>query len=488
MVRRDLLGRIRRTVARGRAVGAGQLAAALAGFDPEQGPLRLRGARIEGELDLAHRSLGFAVELTECEFTGRLDLTGLSVGALDLTGSSMPALHADGIAVAADLCLSGARIGVGGGHSVPLGAAPGAGDDTRGPRRVHEEHADAPVRLRDATVGGNLRAEELVIASDGPWALLAPRMTVEASLQARGLTTGGALYLRDARIGHGVSLNGASVGGLDATGIACGGSFHADWGFRSTGEVLMRGAQADSLVTFHDALLEAPAGGLILGRLTTARLRIDLRGAPAGQVVLRDARIGSLVDSPKSWPEPGRLDIEGLTYDRLASPGSAGPVTARDRLRWLGLAPGTGAGSYEQLAQSYEAAGDERSARTVRHARERRLRRGDRLTGRIWGAVQDALFGYGYAPRRALFWLVGLVAAGSAWFASNPPPPIVRTGQRAWDPVLYSLDLLIPVASLGYRSAFDPSGADKAVAVFLILSGWLLATAVIAGARRAVRG
>jgi hypothetical protein len=122
----------------------------------------------------------------------------------------------------------------------------------------------------------------------------------------------------------------------------------------------------------------------------------------------------------------------------------------------------------------------------VRHARERHLRRGDRLTGRIWGALQDVLFGYGYAPRRALLWLLALVAGGSTWFSVRAPAPVGGSGQRAFDPVLYCMDLLIPVVSLGYRSAFDPVGWDKAVAVFLIVSGWLLATAVVSGASRAL--
>ncbi|MFD0470454.1 hypothetical protein ACFQ0B_20665 [Nonomuraea thailandensis] len=54
----------------------------------------------------------------------------------------------------------------------------------------------------------------------------------------------------------------------------------------------------------------------------------------------------------------------------------------------------------------------------------------------------------------------------------------------AWDPVLYVLDLIVPVANLGHRTAWDPAGIDKAVSVVLILSGWLLATAVIAGVGR----
>jgi hypothetical protein len=83
-----------------------------------------------------------------------------------------------------------------------------------------------------------------------------------------------------------------------------------------------------------------------------------------------------------------------------------------------------------------------------------------------------------------LLWLLLLAAAGSLWFWNHPPGPAGPDARRAWDPVLYSFGLLVPVASLGYRGAWDPTGFGKAVAVFLTVSGWILATAVVAGARR----
>ncbi|MGW6456801.1 hypothetical protein ACWF94_12895 [Streptomyces sp. NPDC055078] len=484
MARRGRAGRVLRNAGRGRTVTGQDLSDAILSYGGQRERLRIRGARVDGGLDLGLRRLDFELELIDCHFTGPLELRGLSVRTLDLTSSAFPALHGDRLVVGGDLRLTRARIGTGAGCAVPLVDPGGAGDRTRVTRRV-EGHAEAPVRLPDARIEGNLIAHELAVHSDGQWSVYAPRLKVEASIQARDLTAPGALYLRDARVAHAFGLNGARVGGLDATGLACGRGLHADWGFRTTGQVLLRGAEVDTVVTFHDAVLEAPAGALILSRLATPRLRLDLREPPAGPVILRDARLGALIDAPASWPAPGNLDLEGLVYQRL---GSTEPVGVKDRLRWLGRDPQVSAGSYEQLATSYEASGDERAARTVRHGREKRLRLSEGFTGRLWGGVQDALFGYGYAPRRALLWLVCLAGAGSAWFAGRTPPPAGRSGGRAWDPVLYSLDLLVPVASLGYRSAFDPVGADKAVAVFLILSGWLLATAVIAGARRAVRG
>ncbi|MFD7711100.1 hypothetical protein [Streptomyces sp. NPDC059786] len=160
------------------------------------------------------------------------------------------------------------------------------------------------------------------------------------------------------------------------------------------------------------------------------------------------------------------------------------PVGAGERLRWLALDEGVTAGSFEQLALSYQRAGDERAARLVRRARERRLHASERLPGRVWGRLQDVLFGYGYAPGRALAWLAALVGAGSLWFAAHVPAPAAGGARRDRDAVLYALDLVVPVAGLGYCTAWDPAGADKAVAIVLVLAGWVLATAVVAGASR----
>ncbi|MET9905018.1 hypothetical protein [Streptomyces sp. NPDC006446] len=476
--------RLQRAVARGRPIGGSTLQQAVADHEGTAGPLRVQGARVAGAVDLSHRQLEFGLEFVECRFSGPLDLRGLQVASLDLSGSSVPAVLADNLAVDGDVRLSGCVIGTAPGEPMALGSrAAVVRDGVLGSHRVTEPSAEAPLRLADARVTGSLVAEELQLHSGSLWSLFAPRLRVDGAVRGRELRATGAVYLRDAQVAHAVYFNGAHVGGIDATGLSCGRGFYADWGFHSRGQILLRGAAVESVVTFHDATLDGLRADLMLNRLMTPRLRLDLRTAPPSRVVLRDAQLGALVDDSSTWPAAGKLDIEGLAYRRL---GSMAALSVKDRLAWLALDQEAGVSVFEQLAASYQTAGDERAARTVRHARERHLRRGDRFTGRVWGAIQDALFGYGYAPRRALLWLLTLVAAGSVWFATHPPAPVDDSRQRAFDPVLYCMDLLIPVVSLGYRSAFDPVGWNKAIAVFLIVSGWLLATAVISGASRAL--
>jgi len=463
-------------------VTATTLSAAIAARDTATGPPhRFEGLRVTGALDLGHRRLERALVLVDCVFEEPVDLTGLTAPALDLTGSTLPALRADRLVIDGELRLAGARVGDGSDEPRPMTDPSETGTGARVPRRLQEGEVAGAIGLADARIGGNLVLEGMTVPHSGAWSLLAPRLTVAGSLQARGLDTTGALYLRDARVTYAVNLHAASVGGIDATGLVCGGGFYADWGFRSTGQLLLRAAEIGGVVTLHDAVLAEPAGSLLAARLRVPRLRLDLREPPAGRVVLQDAVVDVLVDAEATWPAPGALSLEGFVYRRLET---ERPVEVRARIGWLTRDARVGAGAFEQLATSYQNGGDERSARAVRHARERHLSRNDRLSGRLWGLVQDTLFGYGYAPRRALVWLLSLATLGALWFAHHRPQPVGGSSSRAWDPVLYSLDLLVPVASLGYRGAWDPTGASKAVAVFLVVSGWVLATAVIAGARR----
>jgi hypothetical protein len=62
--------------------------------------------------------------------------------------------------------------------------------------------------------------------------------------------------------------------------------------------------------------------------------------------------------------------------------------------------------------------------------------------------------------------------------------PLKEHEHPTWDPIVYALDLVIPIVDLGQEKAWDPVGVNKAVAMVLVVAGWLLATAVVAGARR----
>jgi len=75
-----------------------------------------------------------------------------------------------------------------------------------------------------------------------------------------------------------------------------------------------------------------------------------------------------------------------------------------------------------------------------------------------------------------------------------PPdrPTSQRTGQHRcpptgglhFNPVVYALDLLVPLISLGQTNDWNPTGGSLAVAYALIISGWILIAALVAGVTR----
>ncbi|HET6290675.1 MAG TPA: hypothetical protein VFG15_28510 [Amycolatopsis sp.] len=72
-----------------------------------------------------------------------------------------------------------------------------------------------------------------------------------------------------------------------------------------------------------------------------------------------------------------------------------------------------------------------------------------------------------------------MVGTGGWWFSGHPVRPLKQNEHPT-----YALDLVVPVVDLGQEKAWDPVGTDKMVAMALVVAGWLLATAVVAGARR----
>lgn len=82
-------------------------------------------------------------------------------------------------------------------------------------------------------------------------------------------------------------------------------------------------------------------------------------------------------------------------------------------------------------------------------------------------------------------WGAGPASAGGA--AEPGPCPVKADEHPTWDPFLYALDLLIPLLDLGHEKAWDVVGPSKAVMWVLMVSGWVLATAIIAAASRTLR-
>jgi hypothetical protein len=176
-----------------------------------------------------------------------------------------------------------------------------------------------------------------------------------------------------------------------------------------------------------------------------------------------------------------RFQLDGLTYQALEP-----RLPARERLRWLAAdAGGYQPQPYEQLAAEYNRIGQYTDARRVLYAKERRSRAGLTRFGRVWNLLQDVTVAYGYQPWRAAVWLVVLLAIGSTLYGRYEPAPLRPGEAPAFNPVAYTLDLMLPLVDLGQERAYDPTGALlQWVSYLFVAAGFLLATTIAAGVAR----
>ncbi|WP_205624415.1 hypothetical protein [Actinomadura flavalba] len=267
---------------------------------------------------------------------------------------------------------------------------------------------------------------------------------------------------------------------LDAESLSVGSNVLAD-DLRAFGQIELRGARIPGRLVLTGARLSHPGRtALRASSCTIGELWMRHAHPVEGLVSVRRSRIDVLELRADTWADGVRL--AGLTYTALNP-----PLPPSERLAMLDRdMDGHVPHSYEQLAADYRNRGDESAARTVQLARLRRHRRTLPWYARTWGLLQDVTVGYGYRPRRAAAWLVALLTAGTLAYGLHHPEPLKADEHPAFNPLFYTLDLLLPIIDFGQERSFKPAGAHQWLAYALVLLGWILATTIIAGTSRAL--
>ncbi|MBM2620705.1 hypothetical protein JIG36_34920 [Actinoplanes sp. LDG1-06] len=424
--------------------------------------LDLENARITGELDLTSARIETQLRLRHCVFDAKLRLDHAELVSLNLDGSRLPGIAAEGIRVAG---VFGVRDATVDGDIWMLPAL------VQGMVELDRSTVNGTVYLQRSEIGGGVHLRGV---------------TVTGGVKLAGSRVGGDVVLEKAHIGPSPD-NGTAVGGW---GMTVGGAFLAH-DIVADGPVHLVGAQVTGSMSFQGSALRSPGQYCLLLIEAQARvLTLRLTAESAGTISLRDARFGRFVDDPVNWPAGCRIELDGLTYDRLTRRSEDVEAwTAKQRLAWMARhSTGFSPGPYDQLAAALTRDGREQEARQVLVVRERLRHRAMGTLGSLWGSVQNVAIGFGYRPLRALLWLLVVVAAGTGWFAWSGPLQAVKPDEApTWDPFLYTVDVLVPLVDLGHDKAWDPVGPDKAVTLAVMAAGWILATTVIAGAGRALR-
>ncbi|MDW4909945.1 membrane-associated oxidoreductase [Streptomyces sp. ADMS] len=424
--------------------------------DGEIPRLRLSGARITGQLNLMYAVVDHPLHLRYCHFDESPDLYGSRLRQLNLRGSVLPALN-----------LPSTRID--------------------GPLRMTDCRVRGPVRLAGSQIAGALFMDGAeLITSDASVAVLQLNQSVLGDgFAAPGLRARGEVRLDGATVGGSVNLEGADLsnpGGraLSAQSLEVRADVRARR-LRAEGGIDLRGARITGRLDLNRSRLSNP-GGMALRASSCVIGELWLfRSEPLdGTLHLRRSRIDVLGFEPQVVA--GEVLFNNLSYTALTPHEPAErrlPLLERDGDGYVPYA-------YEQLAAAYRHVGDEGAARRVQLAKLRRHRATLPWLGRAWGHLQDLTVGYGFRPLRAAVWLLSLLAAGSTVYALHHPHPLKADEAPEFNPVFYTLDLLLPVISFGQEGAFAPVGGYQFLSYVLILTGWILATTVIAGVSRSV--
>ncbi len=424
--------------------------------DGEIASLSVAGARITGKLDLQYATIDHPVRLRHCSFEEEPRCYGARLRELNLSESELPGLTAHAMRVDGVLRMTRSRF-----HGL--------------------------VRLDGVQIAGSLYMESARITAADPMepALQLNQAAIGNDLRAAGLRTRGQIRLVGASVAGSVNLNTAHLsnpGGaaVDAETLTVAGDLlvrraHVD------GWVGLRGARVAGRLELSYTVLSNPGSSVLRASSSTIG-ELWLRKSPPmeGGLVLRRAQIDVLFLEPEVVPD--EVFLSSLTYTSLIPHEPAErrlPMLERDGEGYVPHA-------YEELAASYRRVGDDHAARLVQLAKQRRLRSTRAWYGRVWGYVQDATVGYGFRPLRAAVWLLSLLAIGSLAFGLHHPPALKASEAPRFNPVFFTLDLLLPVISFGQEDAFAPEGWYQYLSYALIITGWILATTVVTGVTRTV--
>lgn len=271
--------------------------------------IRLKGARIEGVLDLTDCSgsgaAGLpALALVECEIAEPIDLSHARLARFSLQGSRLTRLVAVETQIDGELDLCGVA---------PLGAP---GQET------------LTVKLRGARIDGDLAARDAKFAraTDGAEdALMLQGIEVAGTVFFDGgFEAFGRVWMQQARIGGGLSCEGGQMLNRSEAGDAA--AFTADGaeigvvlmrnGFKAEGEVRFVGARVTQVFEFTDASLRNEFGVALNLASAIAGGELALNTAKvSGQVLLTNTEIGRNFDV-RGAEITHRTTPRGDTYGR----------------------------------------------------------------------------------------------------------------------------------------------------------------------------
>ncbi|TCL74579.1 hypothetical protein [Rhizobium sp. BK251] len=495
------------------------------GYRLHEKGLRLSGAWITGILDLEGCRIPRDIGLKDCHFEASPVLRSAIIDNLFLDGSALPGLQAERLEargclslrsakVSGEIRLPGARLGGGiEADGVSITSPGGIALDADG------LETGGGILLRGADVRGGIDLSAARLTRDVNAVGARIERPGEVALNGDGIVAGGDLALRGATIVGEVRVLGARFGGdVDCTSAS---------------------------------LSQPEGYALRLNRTTIdGAFFLRQNASVIGTLDLTATTMGAIDDEQASWPRSGDLLLNRCQYGAFIG-GPVDAESRLDWLsrqtpdRWKAdFWPQP----YEQLSMVLREMGHDEDARAVLIAKERLQRRARRARAgnpvlRFALATMDGILAitlrYGRQPLLALVWLLLFWAIGTGVFAiayrtgaMKPNSPVVlrspewtmcdlertesrfmpssgqvltgradvgqnqlscfrnqpeASGYPEFSPVMYSLDVLLPVLSIGQKEywrpdSMKPNGTFTLKYYFLqSVIGWALSLLAVAG-------
>jgi len=491
--------------------------------------VRVLGARIEGLLDLSLLKIPFALWLIRCAVLDGINLQSADLPALYLNGSRTGPINAWDLTVHDRLSLANDDAGNSWGDGrwgdfralgfVELGGTNVGGEiDLAGGHFSYSENA--PDWARPGRVAINLLSAR--VAKDFP---ICCGFESQGEVMLDGADIAGNLILSGGQFSNprrvAISAHDAHIGGSVYMKPAP--NFLHSKGLSANGLVLFDGSHVEGGLIVGDAhILGAPeeAYGFRARGLSTPLFEwLNVQLDPEAELNLEGAQLGILADDEKSWPRPGKLEVDSLTYNAFGRSADAieVPGDAASRLRWLSLQPGYHPQPYRQLAKVLAEEGDDEGATQVRIAAEDLRYAQHGTLGRVLGSFLKYTIGYGHRPLLTVLWAWAIVLFG--WivvrtaaranlmrptYPENIPAADAQRHYESLNPLLYSIDLFFPFVNLHQEHYWWPDSEAAAewrifgrtfrlgtviryYLWFQIGAGWLLSAIFVAGVTGLIR-
>ncbi|MGB0074736.1 MAG: hypothetical protein WBP71_17445 [Terracidiphilus sp.] len=511
--------------------------------------INVYGAKVEGILDLSYTDIPIPLWFDRCYFNNEVWLKNAKIPTLTLKGCWTKKILADGIQVANNV---GLRDGF---------------------------HSTGEVLFRDANVGAGFIAVDAIFECEPPKPFSAvslnslgcDRIKVNGSMFLRGSVFKGEVGLAGAYIGSNLECDGSAFNNpccnqdgsryaIRADRITVNGSVYLRHQFSSKGSVRLLNAKV-GMLDCTQATIEGDgkngfnaenatiAGHAVFDNFTIQDGGVEFRGLAAEDVSfrgaklttvdlryaairralqikqikeadqalwdLRNASVGSVDDDENGWPRPGRLFIDGFTYQGFGNvsvvrPGesSEAPLDFKLRRKWIELDTSRPhrPHPYRQLANAYLRMGDTLQSRKALYSLEELLHLRMIQESSSWRSVLHSIWrqllkwtiGYGYKLWLSGVWLSLLLIAGVflshwsyfahvtiptdkdayAFFAQHGYPPV---GYPRFSVTMFSIENTFPAISFSMSDHWAATGCLRYWFMCQRIAGWFLSIFFIAG-------